>query len=176
MGPPPHETAGNIDIKHLSKGARLYFPVYAEGGLLSAGDAHYAQGDCETCGTAIEMRATLHVEFALHKGRARERGIRDLQFAREDYCVPPQFQAPQRFFATTGMSVTRDGESRAENLTVAARNALLNMIDHLQVEYGYTAQQAYALCSVAVDLKVSELVDVPNFVVSAYLPLDIIES
>ena len=172
----PHETGGNIDIKHLSKGARLFFPVYAEGGLLSAGDAHYAQGDCETCGTAIEMRATLHVEFALHKGRARERGIRDLQFAREDYCVPPQFQAPQRFFATTGMSVTRDGESRAENLTVAARNALLNMIDHLQAEYGYTAQQAYALCSVAVDLKVSELVDVPNFVVSAYLPLDIIKS
>lgn len=169
----PHETAGNVDIKHLSKGARLFFPVYVEGGLFSAGDAHFAQGDSETCGTAIEMRATLHVEFAVHKGRARERGIRDLQFARDDYPVPPQFLAPQRYFATTGLSVTRDGESRAENLTTAARNALLNMIEHLQAEYGYTAQQAYALCSVAVDLKISEVVDVPNFVVSAYLPLEI---
>jgi len=172
----PHETAGNVDIKHLSKGARLYLPVYADGGLFSAGDAHFAQGDCETCGTAIEMRATLHVEFEVHKGRARERGVRDLQFARDDYCVPPEYQAPQRFFATTGMSVTRDGESRAEDLTVAARNARLNMIEHPQAEYGYSAQQAYALCSVAVDLKVSELVDVPNFVVSAYLPLAVFDS
>ena len=155
---------------------RLYLPVYADGGLFSAGDAHFAQGDCETCGTAIEMRATLHVEFEVHKGRARERGVRDLQFARDDYCVPPEYQAPQRFFATTGMSVTRDGESRAEDLTVAARNALLNMIEHPQAEYGYSAQQAYALCSVAVDLKVSELVDVPNFVVSAYLPLAVFDS
>lgn len=171
----PHEVAGNVDIKQLSRGARLYLPVYATGGLFSVGDAHYAQGDCETCGTAIEMRATLHVEFDVHKGRAAQRGIRDPQFARDDYVVAPEYQAPQRFFATTGMSVTREGESRAEDLTVAARNALLNMIEHLQAEYGYTAQQAYALCSVAVDLKVSEMVDVPNFVVSAFLPLAIFD-
>ncbi|MDP8959222.1 MAG: acetamidase/formamidase family protein, partial [Actinomycetota bacterium] len=63
--------------------------------------------------------------------------------------------------------------NQPEDLTLAARNALLNMIDHLGAEYGYTRQQAYTLCSVAVDLKVSELVDVPNFVVSAFLPLDI---
>ena len=82
-------------------------------------------------------------------------------------------QAPQRFFATTGLSIERDGSEQSENLTVAARNALLNMIDHLEAEYGYSRQQAYALCSVAVDLKVSEFVDVPNFIVSAFLPLDI---
>ncbi|MGH8868144.1 MAG: acetamidase/formamidase family protein [Actinomycetes bacterium] len=168
---PPRETAGNVDIKQLSAGTRLYIPVYAEGALFSAGDAHFAQGDCETCGTAVEMRATLHVEFALHKGRAAARGIRDTQFARVDYWVDPVYSAPQRFFATTGLSVTRGGDERAEDLTVAARNALLNMIDHLQAEYGLSRQQAYALCSVAVDLKVSELVDVPNFVVSAFLPL-----
>jgi formamidase len=63
--------------------------------------------------------------------------------------------------------------TRSEDVTVAARNALLNMIDHLVAEYGYTRQQAYALCSVAVDLRINELVDVPNFVVSAFLPLPI---
>ena len=98
-----------------------------------------------------------------------------LQFARDDYYLPPEFAAPRRFFATTGLSVTRDGESRPEDLTLAARNALLNMIDHLQDHGGWTRQQAYAICSVAVDLKVSEVVDVPSFVVSAFLPLDIFE-
>lgn len=170
---PPRETAGNVDIKQLGAGTRLLIPVYAEGGLFSAGDAHFAQGDCETCGTAIEMRSTLHVRFAVHKGMAADRGIRDLQFAREDYFVAPEFAAPRRFFATTGLSVTREGENRPEDLTLAARNALLNMIDHLGQHGGWTRQQAYAICSVAVDLKVSELVDVPNFVVSAFLPLDI---
>src|ERR671923_723236 len=170
---PPRETAGNVDIKQLGAGTRLLIPVYAEGGLFSAGDAHFAQGDCETCGTAIEMRSTLHVRFAVHKGMAADRGIRDLQFTREDYFVAPEFAAPRRFFATTGLSVTRDGENRPEDLTLAARNALLNMIDHLGQHGGWTRQQAYAICSVAVDLKVSELVDVPNFVVSAFLPLDI---
>jgi formamidase len=172
---PPRETAGNVDIKQLGKGARLYIPVYAQGGLFSAGDAHFAQGDSETCGTAIEMRSTLHVRFAVHKGRAAARGIQDLQFARDDYYLPPEFAAPRRFFATTGLSVTRDGESRPEDLTLAARNALLNMIDHLQEHGGWTRQQAYAICSVAVDLKISEVVDVPNFVVSAFLPLDIFQ-
>jgi formamidase len=170
---PPRETAGNVDIKQLGAGARLLIPVYAEGGLFSAGDGHFAQGDNETCGTAIEMRATLHVRFAVHKGRAAALGIRDLQFSRDDYFVAPEYGAPRRFFATTGLSVTRDGENRPEDLTLAARNALLNMIDHLGEHGGWTRQQAYAICSVAVDLKVSELVDVPNFVVSAFLPLDI---
>ncbi|HEY6591097.1 MAG TPA: acetamidase/formamidase family protein, partial [Actinomycetota bacterium] len=94
---PPRETAGNVDIKQLGKGARLYIPVYAQGGLFSAGDAHFAQGDSETCGTAIEMRSTLHVRFAVHKGRAAARGIQDLQFARDDYYLPPEFAAPRRF-------------------------------------------------------------------------------
>ena len=171
---PPRENAGNVDIKQLSAGTRLLMPVWTEGGLFSVGDAHFAQGDCETCGTAIEMSATLRVRFGLRKGQARERGIRDLQFERDDYVVPPEYQAPRRFFATTGLSVERDGTNQSEDLTVAARNALLNMIDHLEAEHGYSRQQAYALCSVAVDLKVSEVVDVPNFVVSAFLPLDLL--
>ena len=70
------------------------------------------------------------------------------------------------------MSIEKGGLNQSENATLAARNAMLNMIDHL-AERGYSRQQAYAICSVAVDLKISELVDVPNFVVSAVLPLDI---
>jgi formamidase len=172
---PPREQAGNVDIKQLGAGATLLIPVDTPGGLFSAGDAHFAQGDCETCGTAIEMQATLRVRFGLRKGEATANGIRDLRFTRSDYYLPPEYAAPRRFYATTGISVTRDGENRAEDATLAARNALLNMIDHLG-ERGWTHQQAYALCSVAVDLKVSQLVDVPNMLVSAFLPEDIFVS
>jgi formamidase len=172
---PPREQAGNVDIKQLAAGTRLFIPVDTPGGLFSAGDAHFAQGDCETCGTAIEMNATLRVRFAVHEGAARDRGIRDPSFARTDYWVAAQFAAPRRFYATTGMSVSRDGELRPEDATLAARNALLNMIDHLG-QRGWSPQQAYAICSVAVDLKISQLVDVPSFLVSAFLPEDIFTS
>jgi formamidase len=169
---PPREQGGNMDIKQLSKGAHLLIPVDVPGGLFSAGDAHYAQGDCETCGTAIEMNATLHVRFQVRKGEAAQKGIRHPRFTRQDYYLPPEFAAPRRFYATTGISVTRDGIDHSEDVSLAARNALLNMIDHL-TDLGWTAQQAYAICSVAVDLKISQLVDVPNMLVSAFLPDDI---
>jgi len=172
---PPREQAGNVDIKQLGKGATLLIPVSAPGALFSAGDAHFAQGDCETCGTAVEMSATLHVRLGLRKGEAAARNIRDLRFTRTDYYLPPEFAAPRRFFATTGISVTRDGVNHSEDVTLAARNALLNMIDHLG-ERGWTRQQAYAICSVAVDLKISQVVDAPNMLVSAFLPEDIFAS
>jgi formamidase len=169
---PPREQAGNVDIKQLSQGAHLLIPVDTPGGLFSAGDAHFAQGDCETCGTAIEMDATLHVRFQLHKGEAAHKRIRHPRFTRQDYYLPPEFAAPRRFYATTGISVTKDGVDHSEDVSLAARNALLNMIDHL-TERGWTRQQAYAICSVAVDLKISQVVDVPNMLVSAFLPEDI---
>lgn len=169
---PPREQAGNVDIKQLAAGTHLFIAVDAPGALFSAGDAHFAQGDCETCGTAIEMNATLRVRFIVHSGEARQKNIRDPRFSRADYWVAPQYATPRRFYATTGMSVTRDDELRAEDATLAARNALLNMIDYLG-ERGWSRQQAYAICSVAVDLKVSQLVDVPSFLVSAFLPEDI---
>ena len=169
---PPRETAGNIDIKQFSPGATMLIPVYAEGALVSTGDVHYAQGDCEACGTAIEMRSRVHVRFQVRKGEAEQQGIRDLQFFRDDYFTAPELAVPRRFFATTGTSIRRDGQNESEDLTLAARNALLNMIEHLQTR-GFTRQQAYALCSVAVDLRISQTVDVPNPLVSALLPLDI---
>jgi formamidase len=170
---PPRETGGNLDVKQLSAGTTLLIPVWTAGALFSVGDAHFAQGDGEACGTAVEMAATFSAELHLRKGEAARRNIRSVQFSREEYVVPPEFQAPRRFYATTGLSVRGDGRNESEDATLAARNALLAMIDYLVAERGYDRQQAYALCSVAVDLKVSEVVDVPNFVVSAFLPLDI---
>jgi formamidase len=169
---PLRETAGNIDIKQLTPGATILLPVYAEGGLVSIGDVHYAQGDCEACGTAIEMRSRVHVRFGVRKGEAERHGIRDLQYFRDDYYAEPELAAPRRFYATTGLSVGKDGTNQSEDLTVAARNALLNMIEHLGTR-GFDRQQAYAICSVAVDLHISQTVDVPNLLVSALLPLDI---
>jgi formamidase len=169
---PPRETAGNIDIKQLSPGTTVLLPVYAEGGLVSTGDVHYAQGDCEACGTAIEVRTRVHLRFGIRKGEAERRGIQDLQFFRDDYFTPPELAAPRRFFATTGIGVHKDGKNESEDLSLSAKNALLNMIEHLQTR-GFDRQQAYALCSVAVDLRISQVVDVPNLLVSALLPLDI---
>ncbi len=169
---PPRENGGNMDIKQLSKGARLTLPVFVDGALFSVGDAHFAQGDGEACGTAIEMAGSILVRFSLLKGEAARRGIRFPRFARDDYYFPPELAAPKRFLATTGMSIHPDGTNESEDTTLSARNALLSMID-LLVERGWSRQQAYAICSVAVDLKLSELVDVPNMIVSAFLPLDI---
>ncbi len=169
---PPRETGGNMDIKQLTPGVSLFLPVYVAGALFSAGDVHFAQGDCEACGTAIEMRSALDVEFKVHKGEAARRDIRSAQFMRGEYYTLPEMAAPRRFYATTGMSIREDGSQESEDASLAARNALLSMIDYLETR-GFTRQQAYALCSVAVDLHISEVVDVPNFIVSALLSLDI---
>ncbi len=170
---PPRETGGNLDIKQLTGGTTVYIPVYTAGALFSVGDAHFAQGDGEVCGTAIEMAGTFVGTLHLRKGEAARRNIRSVQYSREEYILDPRFQAPRRFYATTGLSMRADGRQESEEATLAARNALLAMIDYLESERGYTRAQAYSICSVAVDLKISELVDVPNVVVSAVLPLDI---
>ena len=168
---PPRENGGNVDIKQLTAGTRLLIPVLVDGALFSAGDAHFAQGDGESCGTAIEMAGTCRVRLDLRKGAAAERGITTLCYERDAPGV--EQPTPGRYFATTGMCITRDGRNEFEDLTLAARNALEAMIGHLTHEYGHTRQQAYTICSVAVDLKISQAVDVPNVIVSAFLPLDI---
>ncbi len=170
---PPRENAGNVDIRQCGVGATLYLPVYTEGALFSAGDAHYAQGDNESCGTAIEMRSTFRLRFDVRKGVAAERGIRRLRFERSDYFVAPEIAAPRSFYATTGLSIDADGVNHSEDVTVATREALREMIDHLVIERGFDRQQAYAICSVAVDLRIAALPDVPNMVVTALLPTDI---
>jgi formamidase len=169
---PPRETAGNIDIKQTTPGVSMLIPVQTEGALVSTGDVHFAQGDCEACGTAIEIRSRVQVRFQVRRGEAERLGIRDLQFYRDDYFTTPELAAPKRFFATTGISLRQDGENESEDTTLAARNALFSMIGHLE-QRGYNRRQAYAICSVAVDLRISQTVDVPNMLVTALLPLDI---
>lgn len=168
---PPREHGGNLDIKQLTAGTRLLLPVFTPGALFSAGDAHFAQGDSECCGTAVEMDCTLHVNFQVRKGEAARRGLPFPIFERDDYFTTPEMAAPRRFIASTGMCIA-NGVNESENATLASRNALLTMIQ-LLMERGWSREQAYCICSVAVDLKVSQVVDVPNFVVSAFLPLDI---
>jgi formamidase len=169
---PPRENGGNVDIRQLTPGAKLLLPVFVDGALVSTGDVHYAQGDCEACGSAIEIRSRIQVRLRVRKGEAASRGIRDLQFYRDDYFTAPELSVPRRFFATTGVSVTADGRNESEDATLAAKNALLNMIAYLETR-GLDRQQAYALCSAAVDLRISQAVDLPNILVTALIPLDI---
>jgi formamidase len=158
---PPREIGGNLDIRQLVAGSRLYLPVDVPGALFSIGDLHFAQGDGEVCGTAIEVAGTVTVALHLHEDHERRSRF-------------PSFETPaqpgRRSFATTGIPV-----DDAMDLTVAAREALGAMIDHLVATHGFESAAAYALCSAVVDLRLSEVVDVPYPVVSALLPLDIFE-
>jgi formamidase len=166
---PPRENGGNFDVKQMTAGSKLFLPVFMEGGLFSTGDGHFAQGDGEVCVTAVEMGATAVVRFKVHKGLALTRKFSSPVFSRQTYFADPRFAAPERFLGVMGMPINADGEIEAENLTLACRNAVLNMMELLQ-ERGFTREQAYVICSVAVDLRISNVVDVPNYVVSALLP------
>ncbi|HEX9821110.1 MAG TPA: acetamidase/formamidase family protein [Methylomirabilota bacterium] len=166
---PPRENGGNFDVKQLTKGSKLLLPVSVEGALFSTGDGHFAQGDGEVCVTAVEMGATAAVRFRVLKGTGAARAMRGPRFSHAGYFAPPEWAAPRGFVAAMGMPIREDGVNEGENLTLACRNALLNLIDLLQ-ERGWTREQAYVLCSVAADLRVSNVVDVPNYVVSALIP------
>jgi len=166
---PPRENGGNFDVKQLTRGAKLILPVYVEGALFSTGDGHFAQGDGEVSVTAVEVGATVAVRFRLHKGLAAQRKFRAPVFSHDRYFADPKIAVPERFLGVMGMPIAADGENQGENLTLACRNAVLNMLELLQ-ERGFSREQAYVICSVAMDLRVSNVVDVPNFVVSALLP------
>lgn len=166
---PPRENGGNTDVKQLTQGSRLLIPVNVDGALYSAGDAHFAQGDSECCGTAMEMSATVVVRFHIHRGEAARHRIRWPRFAHPDYFSRAEWAVPRNFIATVGMPVSDDGTNDGGNVTLATRNAVIHMMELLQ-ERGWSREQAYVICSVAVDLKISNLVDVPNVIVSAVLP------
>jgi formamidase len=163
---PPREIGGNLDTRQLIAGSRLLLPVQVPGALLSLGDVHYAQGDGESCGTALEVAAA--VTFRV--GVVRNPAWRPRFPVYENPGEPPR-----RAFATTGMPLTPDGRNESLDLTLATRAALLEMIGYLESTHGFSREAAYCLVSVAVDLRLSEIVDVPNPVVSALLPLDIFE-
>lgn len=156
---PPRETGGNMDVRQLVAGSRLWLPVDVPGALFSIGDLHFAQGDGEVCGTAIEVAGSVTVRFAAHDVPAP---------AFPAYETPGE--RPRRSFATLGIPV-----DTGMDLNAATRAALVEMIAHLERRYGFARPAAYALCSVCVDLRISEVVDVPYPVVSALLPLDVFE-
>ena len=140
---PPRENCGNVDAKQLTKGSRLLIPVNVDGALYSAGDGHFAQGDGECCITAIEMGATAVVRFKIHEGEAARHNIKWPRFAHPGYFIAPEWAAPRNFIATMGMPIREDGTQEGEDLTLAARNALINMIELLQ-ERGWTKEQVAA--------------------------------
>jgi acetamidase/formamidase len=152
---PPRRNGGNMDIRQLAAGATLYLPVLVDGALFSVGDAHAAQGDGEVCITAVEMSARVTLRFGLQSGRR-------LAEPRLRTTNPPAGAARRGpWVATT---------AHGPDLYASAQQAIRYLIEHIVEERGLSREQAYIVCSVAADLKISEIVDAPNWIVSAFLP------
>ena len=158
---PPRENGGNMDVRDLGPGATLLLPVHVEGALLSAGDLHFAQGDGEISVYAIETSGSVTFQVGL-------RPAPDWAPRFPAYSAPPR--APRECFATTGVPAGDDGYM---DLGAATRRALVEMLGWLESEHGLHRGQAVALMSVAVELRISQVVDMPNPLVSAALPLDV---
>ena len=141
---PPRANGGNMDDPNLTEGTSVYFPVFVEGALFSIGDAHATQGLGEVCGTAIEMPSHFIYQVEVLKGRS----IQEPQYENKDY------------YATTGFGETIDA---------AAKKATLYMVEYLVAEQGLSTEEAYVLCSLAGDLKIAEVVDVPHMLVTMHL-------
>ena len=157
---PPRRGGGNLDIRDLAAGSTLYLPVEVAGALFSVGDTHAAQGDGEVCGTALESPMGVALRFDLIKQRP-------LAFPRLITPGPVTRHLDERgYMATTGIG---------PDLLVAARDAVRSMIDWLTRDHGMPAIDAYLLCSVCGDLRISEIVDQPNWVVSFYFPRIVLE-
>jgi acetamidase/formamidase len=152
---PPRRVGGNLDVRDLARGTVLYLPVEVAGALFSVGDTHAAQGDGEVCGTAIESAMAVTLTLDLVKGA-------NLRF--------PRFETPgpvTRHNDDVGYDVTT---GIGPDLMAGARDAVMGMIDLLSAREKMTPVEAYMLCSVAGDLRISAIVDVPNWVVSLYMP------
>ena len=184
---PPRENGGNMDVQQMQVGTKLYFPCFVDGCGLFIGDVHYAQGDGEVSGTAIEMGAVVSVRTRVLPDAAASFPTPQVRGNDEIRNIEPT-----RFHQTIGMPLKGKTEippyvtyldsekigaleNLSEDRTLAARNALLAMLDYLQREHGLTREQAYILSSVAVDLRVGQVVDVPNYVVTAVLNLDVFD-
>lgn len=157
---PPRRVGGNIDVRDLVAGSILYLPVEVPGALHSIGDTHAAQGDGEVCGTAIEspMQATVTIDL-----------IKDRSIAMPIIDRPP-YPAPQhqegRIWIASGID---------PDLHEAARASVRGMVDLLCRETDLSPVDVYMLCSVAGDLKISQIVDAPNWTVTFHMPTAIFD-
>ena len=184
---PPRENGGNMDVQQQQIGTKIIFPCFIDGCGLFAGDIHYAQGDGEVSGTAIEMGSVLTVRVKILPGKGTDMDMPVT--VGNDQIIDME---PTRYYQTLGIPLKANGEippshtyldsekllnlaNVSEDLTISARHALLQMIDYLVKEHGLTREQAYILCSVAVDLRVGQVVDVPNFIVSAVLNMNVFD-
>lgn len=166
---PPREHGGNCDIKNLSRGSKVFFPVYVKGAGLSMGDIHFSQGDGEItfCG-AIEMAGWLELRVGLIKGGVAKYGIVNPIF--QPSPVEPRYL---RHLIFEGISVDEDGEQYYLDAHVAYRRACLNAIEYLK-KFGYTGEQAYAILGTApVEGHISGIVDIPNACATVFLPTEI---
>lgn len=157
---PPRRVGGNLDIRDLAAGTVLYLPVEVAGALLSVGDTHAAQGDGEVCGTAIESPMDVVLKLDL---------VKDIRLK------TPRFTTPgpvTRHLDAKGYEVTT---GIGPDLMTGAREAVSQMIDLLAGRYGMDPVEAYMLVSVCGDLRISEIVDMPNWVVSFYFPRCVFE-
>lgn len=157
---PPRRVGGNLDIRDLSTGTILYLPVETEGALFSVGDTHAAQGDGEVCGTAIESQMNIALK---------------LELVKQANLPGPRFTTPgpvTSHLDSKGYEVTT---GIGPDLMTGARAAVGNMIDLLGKLHGLSPEDAYMLCSVCGDLRISEIVDMPNWVVSFYFPRIVFE-
>ena len=166
---PPREHGGNCDIKDLTRGSKVYFPVYINGGGLSMGDIHFSQGDGEItfCG-AIEMAGYLDLRVSLIKGGMAKYGVLNPIF--QSSPMQPNYNQHLIF---EGISVDEKGKQYYLDPHVAYRQACLNAIEYMK-KFGYTGEQAYAILGTApVQGKISGIVDIPNACATLYLPTEI---
>ena len=152
---PPTQWGGNMDIKHLRAGTTLYLPVAVPGALFSVGDTHAAMGDAEVCGTAVETAMDITVRFTIHRDMTARY---------------PQYNVPAGQLAETEQSGYHVCTGIGPDLFEAAREAIRAAVDHIVDRYAHSQQEAYAIASVAADLRIHEIVDAPNWVVGAFIP------
>ncbi len=157
---PPRANGGNVDIRDLTTGSTFWLPILVPGALFSTGDCHAAQGQGEVCGTGIECPMTVTMKIGVRS---------DLQITELQYCR----KSPVSKTDTVGYHGTT---AHGPDLYKNAQNAIRYMIEWLADRHGLGWEQAYALCSVAANLQISEIVDAPNWVVSAQMPLSIFRS
>jgi formamidase len=168
---PPREHGGNCDIKNLSRGSRVYFPVYVKEAGLSMGDLHFSQGDGEItfCG-AIEMAGFIELRVNLIKGGMKKYNIKSPIF--QPSKIDPQFKD---YLIFEGISVDEQGKQHYLDAHVAYRQACLNAIDYMK-NFGYSGEQAYAILGTApVEGHISGIVDIPNVCATLWLPTEIFE-
>jgi acetamidase/formamidase len=155
---PPYRTGGNIDTKYLTKGCKLYLPIECSGALFSIGDGHAAQGDGEVCGTAIETPLVVSVRLTVRRGDEYQHVTSPCLLIQADQ------RASSPYYSVLGI---------ADSLLEATKQAVRQMIAYLEHNKGLNREEAYMLCSVAVDIRATQVVDMPHYTVGAFLPLDI---